>query len=639
MPTLTIHDLLQIPPGTNQPHPYQVFGLGGGEQDASKIDSAVRVTILRLKEAKDSTDPRLWSDAAKLVQQAKQVLADPLKKSQLDARFGIVGVPAPAAENPKEEKPAVESSGVSSTAQGTTGSGSSDPLAAVLPPSDPLASVLPPMDPLAASLPSADPLAPLPVEPVPVAPVPVAPVPMTPVPMTPVPVAPVPVAPVPVAPAPVPVAPVPVRPGNGPLPPTLDPRDSSPAAISADMLGPGATTPAVAAPSSPGVVVRQPSRAASRRRKSALGTLLLVTFAVGMLALIGGLGYFLFLGSGELLISSSNEGLAISAGSGGSESDAQVGQPKRSTLPASKPPRDSVMGSLGPVRPLSQQPSLTGPLPSDRVPLDSVPADSTLSDSMPGEPMSGEPMSGVSLPADPTPSESMPDEPAKPEMTAEPAKPEMTDEPIPNIGEPPSEGDPAMSPTAPPPEMTEQMVASAEEKIQNVVKLLRTARWKEMKTAAEKLSEEPLTKAQQQRAEDLYELADLASYYRGGIERGVASLTVGNDFEVADSFRVIVVETGDDLLVVRFDAKNRSYTLDKLPFAFAHTLATFSMPAEAATTLAAKAAYQALAPKATNDYREQAIEWLEEIDEEVEGADPKRVAETIQRIFGDGASR
>ena len=135
----------------------------------------------------------------------------------------------------------------------------------------------------------------------------------------------------------------------------------------------------------------------------------------------------------------------------------------------------------------------------------------------------------------------------------------------------------------------------------------------------------------------MYELADLATYYRGAIERAVAEINVGNDFAVTDTFRVIVVEKGEDLLVVRYSEKNRSFTFDEFPFSLAHRLATFSTKGDSTTTQAAKAAYQAIAPKATDAHRAEAVVWLREITGEVEGADPKRVADTIESLFGEEA--
>lgn len=191
----------------------------------------------------------------------------------------------------------------------------------------------------------------------------------------------------------------------------------------------------------------------------------------------------------------------------------------------------------------------------------------------------------------------------------------------------------------PPPEMeslSDEMIASSDKTLEQVRALIREARWKEMKVAAEAALATRMTDKQKAEAEALYELADLATFYRGGIERAVAELKVGSDFEVKADFRVIIVETGEDLLVVRYSAKNRSFSFDEFPFSLAHKLASFQVP-DSPAGAAAKAAYQAIAPLATDEHRVEAITWLREINEEVEGVHPKRVSEAIENLFGEDA--
>jgi hypothetical protein len=350
----------------------------------------------------------------------------------------------------------------------------------------------------------------------------------------------------------------------------------------------------------PVVVNDPPPRTARRRRKSLLGSLMFALFSLLMVSLIALLSYFVFFGPGQVAISKSNGGLTITTGPMPADRGLAINPPTATAgdseedSPAVQRRRDNVMGRLaGDMPPPASATPGSSPgslLSSDRSPDDTPPAE-TMADRI---------ATGA---------------PTAPEMTApEMAAPEMT---------------------APADEMTDEMITAADERMGEVTELLRTAKWKEMKPAAERLTEQPLTPAQRERAEALHELADLASFYRGGIERGVASLVVGNDFEVTDAFRVITVETGEDLLVIRYNAKNRSYTFDEFPFALAHKLASFAMPADAATTQASKAVYQSLAPKATDAHRQEAIEWLESIEEEVEGADPKRMAQTIQSLFSD----
>ena len=194
---------------------------------------------------------------------------------------------------------------------------------------------------------------------------------------------------------------------------------------------------------------------------------------------------------------------------------------------------------------------------------------------------------------------------------------------------PPPDTEPGMQP------LTNEVTADAEKNLDRVRTLIREAKWNEIKGAAQSMLETRMNEEQQADAKALYELADLATFYRDGIERAVAKLNAGDEVTVND-VPVIVVEKGDDLLVVRFLKKNYSYTFDKIPFGLAHQLATYELPASP-TTQAAKAAYQAIAPKATDAHRAEAIAWLREITDEVEGANPKRMADTIESLFGEDA--
>jgi hypothetical protein len=507
MPATKITDLLPIPKGTRQPHAYQVFGLEDGEQDSAKIADAVKQTIARLKASKDSTDAKLWAKAAKLAQDARVVLADPAKKTQLDARFGIISIedePPPAALQPVPQV--------------------ADPLASVLPSSDPLASVLPPANPLA------------------------------------------PIAPV-AAPAP-------------PTPQVASPDNVMPAGV----FGTPATDAHVAGPTSvaPAAPVFVKPKKSKRRKSSILTTLMFSTFAIAMLALIGALIYSLVSDRG---IAITEDAIKFTTKPSQSDGTAQVSPPTPVAEQAQRPPIDPVMGDLAgdtppPTRP--EKPSgLATALQSSNPPADS----------------------------DTSPMVSPPDQPQP--------------------GPSPLETEPAMEP------MTDEMIADAEKALDRVRTLIREAKWGEMKVAAESMLETRMSQEQTAESEALYELADLATYYRGAIERAVAELNVGNDFAVTDSFRVIVVEKGEDLLVVRYSEKNRSFTFDEFPFSLAHRLATFSTKGDSATTQASKAAYQAIAPKATDAHRAEAVTWLREITGEVEGADPKRMADTIESLFGE----
>ena len=58
-------------------------------------------------------------------------------------------------------------------------------------------------------------------------------------------------------------------------------------------------------------------------------------------------------------------------------------------------------------------------------------------------------------------------------------------------------------------------------------------------------------------------------------------MAVLDDFVVNDGLRVIVVDTGDDFLTIRYNKKNKTFRFDELPFSLAHRLATFEIPAGA----------------------------------------------------------
>lgn len=156
--------------------------------------------------------------------------------------------------------------------------------------------------------------------------------------------------------------------------------------------------------------------------------------------------------------------------------------------------------------------------------------------------------------------------------------------------------------------------------------------WLEIKKHADAIQLMDLSNQQRTKATGLLSVADLASYYRTGIERAVAELNAGDDFEVKDGFRVLVVGKTDRSLTIRYDAKTPKYTFDSLPLSLAHRLATFQIPT-GPTGEAAKAVYQAVAPKSTPGHRSQAIGWLRQIEQPIDGADVDTLSKTLQSIF------
>jgi hypothetical protein len=320
------------------------------------------------------------------------------------------------------------------------------------------------------------------------------------------------------------------------------------------------------------------SRNPHRRPKPILGLMMFGTFSVGMVTIIGILIWFMVY-RGEVAITQADGSLTISTtgkdaknkGDGNSETPARG----KATPEPLEP--DPVMGNLGPSK---KKPRKKGQMSNlEKKIKNDAPVKNP--DPEPGKPM-----------VDP-----------KPKPPVVPKKPTITDE----------------------------MIAEADKQLANVSMLIKTAQWSEMKPAAEKASELPMNDEQKKQAEALYELADLASYYRGGIEKSVANIAVGNDFEVTKDLRVIVVEKGDNFIAIQFNARKKTYKFDELPFALAHKLASFSITASPTQT-AAKSVYQALSPKANEENREESIQWLNDLSD-VDGADPKRLAETLQKMF------
>lgn len=86
----SIHELLGLSNEITQPNAYQVLGLTLGESDQQVIDAAIEKRVRSLRKAKPSAPPAVWAKAARAIQTAQRVLADPEKKAELDAQYGIV---------------------------------------------------------------------------------------------------------------------------------------------------------------------------------------------------------------------------------------------------------------------------------------------------------------------------------------------------------------------------------------------------------------------------------------------------------------------------------------------------------------------------------------------------------------------
>ncbi len=500
MSAASVRQLLNLPDDVRQPHAYQVLGLSDGEQDLSVIQSAVEAVIGRLRSVRAATDEKIWNQSAQLVQQARLTLADPHKKAELDARFGIVTI------NDDDE---FDDFGDDKFDSASTAS----------------AFVV---DPLAGFLPDANPLEPaVPIELAATGPTPVV-----------------------LATSPVPIVAV------------------------------ATESPVFAAPQ------LKTASPLVRRRRSSAPMLLFGIVAIGLTMSVVGLTYYLLFGAGTVAIQTGDGGVRISAGQSPAASGPQVGPlvttPSEPTRP--RPTRDRVIGTLG----------------SDRV-NDSKHTHS-LGSSIDFGTTGSIPAGEVDMPK------------------VDVSKVEMTGELTPI---------PAASPA------NDQAIKAADEWIVQATTAIRGADWKSMKLVAEKAVAAAVNDEQLANAQGLYQLADLATYYRGGVVRAIQGLVIGNTFDVTETLPVIVVDTGAEQLTIRYDANTVSYTLDELPLVLAHKLASFQISQDEATESAAKAAYQAITPISSPPYREQAIQWLEQIDKPIEGADRDALITAIELSFAD----
>ncbi|MGB7346578.1 MAG: hypothetical protein WBD20_20320 [Pirellulaceae bacterium] len=578
MSATNLSDLLPIPDGVSDPHAYQVFGLDGGEQDANKIKLAVAQVYAKLKAAKQASDPSVWKQAAKLAEKSKAILADPSRRAELDARFGIVNF---ASSQPPTGAPPT---GTPPTGLPPTGLPPAPPTglppAAATPAADPLAGMLPPTDPMAN--PMASPMALAGANPM------------------------QPVAMAPAAPAYVPPAAAPTQAPAGPI-------TQHPVANTA--------SPAVTQP--PKFKVKKNTK---RRKKSGVGKLLFILGLCGLAAASAGMGVFMYLGR-DIPITKDGKLLAGGRNNDGTPSAAAPAERNQQRRKA-----DPVMGKLaGEVEP----PRTATGLPINKF---SPPQDSPATNS-PDSSTDGMPDATMTMPGenaddsgnDMTTGEDMPE--MSPDMTSTP-EPEMTPtqttmpEVNPDSALPVSPGT-----TTGPVQLTDAQITENDTEIQKVKKLIQDANWSVMQPAAEKVTERILSETQKAEADALYNLADLASFYRGGLQRGLGTLKATQDFEVTDGFRVLVVEVSTSSLTIKYNGRNKTYSIDEIPLRLAEKIASFAMDLNKPDVIAAKAAFQAISPLSNEGHRKESIEWLELVDSDMPDVDAKAVAAQIKQLF------
>ena len=337
----------------------------------------------------------------------------------------------------------------------------------------------------------------------------------------------------------------------------------------------------------PAPLVSRRSRAKSRRGLPWI-SMFLILFCILGLAGLGGVLYFLQKGDLPSVVINS-QGVKVAA-SGDKDGDGRVvGVPGE--VPHREPRKfDPVMGGLA------------GDMPPPRPPANDV---ETVK---PTRPMVDPPSPTVPMPKVPTPETPMPEVPAPETPMAEVSMPEM-------------------------PAPSEEQIKAGDIAVAAIVTAIKQHDWLRMKQLANDAQAAAASDQQKEQAEMLFELVDLATYYRGGIDKAIGTLAAGNELDISDELKVVVVEKGPNKLIIRFNGKNKEYTFDTLPLTIAHKVARLTLPSDLPTNQAAKHCFQAVAAVTTPPYREAAIAELEKITEEIEGAEPAKLIAAIRLLY------
>ncbi len=336
-----------------------------------------------------------------------------------------------------------------------------------------------------------------------------------------------------------------------------------------------------------------------KRRKKNTGMLWFGVFVVAMLGGIIGLLHFLNQGRRIAINTSPEQGVVV----------AQPMQPPAGSVRAPRRAGDDVL----PGAPAS---GVAGALRRQR---DDRPNGSGLGQANPlNNPQPAmEPSAPMQPPTSPNP---MPAEPnPEPAPMTEPSQPE----PEPMAA--------AMSESSPQPDP--QMVAANRAKMKAVETLIQTAEWDRMKPAAGELLKLELSPEQAARASSIYDIADLAVYYRGAIERGLASLQTGNEFAYIDNIKMIVVEATPQSVTLRYNRRDKSFTLDELPPRLTESLVALTLPMDKPDTIAAQALYRLIHPATNDAYRDDAFESLASVDGQLDQVDTKTLQTLAQELL------
>lgn len=595
-----LSDLLPIPKGIIKPNAYDVFGIDTETQDEESIQGTIQSVIAELKAVKISTDSKRWKAAARLASDAKKLLDDPRQREKLNQKLLVT-----AGDR--------SSSSVDTSLQ-------NDPLAGLLPDTDPLqkfeTSVKPeavlestkeepairsgaPASPDSrnqtqrkeSDTPDLSAIPPLPT-----------------IPST--------------------ISQQEGLESDGLLPPenSLLPEDlvtsmgsfETPQSNDSNLDSIAVPSFEESAPSfgsDADVMVKKPQKI-SRRRRSKTGLLVPAIFAVACFGIVGVVLFFI-LNKPGVMIAMSDDGVVIQDETENQEN--QVGDPVQEQKPRTAEPQDPIMGRLGP-QPENQNPDANAPKLTEPIAGTDDNGANQTSEAMPEEKPLGNQMNDGQAGSANAASNSTP-----------PSTPEQPTPEKPTPGETPAKMEP--SGNNPPMEsLSEEVLQKAEQTLQIAKSAILDADWNQMNSVAIKMLDQPMSDDQKRQADDLFQVIDLALFYRTAIVDSITNLNVGNDFEVSDSLRVIIVEKSPSNLTVMFNKMQREYSIDQLPWPLAHKLASFEVSGDTFST-AAKSVYQAIAPTTNPGLQTQALDWIKEIQDDLDGTDKENVGATLSSLI------
>ncbi len=564
-------EILGIDPRCEKPNAYELFGLATGESDVDRIQAAIGATVQRLKQRQDSTDVATWKRAALAVSKAKKLLVEPAAKSAYDAKLRSHSGTGSHLSSNAAAVATQPGKGQPRKVQPRKGQPRKGQPRKVQPRGEAA------LDPLRGLLPAIDPLAPFDMD----------------------------------AAA--------RRAANSPrrepprLPPDVDlpPNIQAPPPVEVDASSfddevlefdeaeaetePEDGLDALAVPSPPKV-----SRAPVRRRRRGMPVTMIV---IGLLTvtMLSGVGWGIY----QLVEREKTRNSPAVAQADVAQSGSNGAQPNAGNAAAEVGPRvvDPVMGGGSSPRRVAD--TQTDDRATRQPPMNRG------GNASPVTNMGG--MDGN-------------DAADGPPMTEPPGREqESMMEVTPVVAPEPTRPEP-MQPTDAEMQVADKALQSAEAAIRN-------RDWKQMKPLAEMAQEVAATDQQKTMAQQLFEVADLADYYRQGIIKALGDLKSGNTFMLTEGVEVAVVEASATELVLQVNGRSKSFPVEEMPFVLVHKLGTFTMTKEDPVVMAAKAVYQAISLKALPQDRQQAAQWLKELPAEIEGSHPHEIAVTLERLF------